>query len=175
MIEVLFTPECRKAMELLEISADKVATTINDRHSGLINDAEDRIIAAHWFSEDDFLLVESVITKKEFIKQKNRIRVKQVTAQLAIKLSLHLPSGTVNRDMYMGDILKVVAESFGRPLTCHPASPPATLYTGIWDGKKIDINTEGRPPEIHIFGTYNPTLRHVSLFGLWTSRNIAAS
>ena len=86
MIEVLFSPECSELIKILELSPDRVVTTINDRHRGLLSDGLDRIVAAHWFSDEHFVLVDSIVTKKEIEKESNRVQFEQVTAQLAIEL-----------------------------------------------------------------------------------------
>jgi hypothetical protein len=151
MIEVLFSPPCRKVMELLEISSKEVTTTINEHHRGIIcgdENRDTRIIAAHWFNDDNFILADSIITD-----------LKQVTAQIALKLPFNLPSGKVSRDMKMDEILRVVAESFGHPVTCHPDSPPDALYSGAWDGKWINEKLKKLGNDIYTCGTFYPKTR----------------
>jgi hypothetical protein len=156
MINVVFSPQCREVMRLLEVDPNDVWTTINDRHRGLVSEGLTRIVAMHWFSDDSFLLVDSVVTKRKVIKDQNQVQFKQVTAQLAIKLPPDLPAGTVSRDMSMADVLIMVAESFGHPVTCHPNSPPSTLYTGQWDGKNIDMKLRKAGSMIFATGTFFP-------------------
>src|ERR671916_529195 len=137
--EIVFFPECEDNMELVGITPDQVVTTIKECHRGLISEGFNRVVAAHWFSDDYFILVESVVTKSEFNKEKTAVRIEQIAVGLAIKLPLSLPAGTVSRDMRIAEILRIVAESFGVPVTCHPDFPPVPLYSGAWDGKKFDI------------------------------------
>jgi hypothetical protein len=163
MIDVVFSPQCREIRQSLKIEPEDVWTTINDRHQGLITDGADRVIAVHWFSDDSFVLVDSFITKKKVHKESNRVQLKQVTAQIALILPPNLPSGAVRRGMPMEEILKVVAESFGHPVTCHPDAPALALYTGQWDGKKIDVKLRNPGLRIYSSGTFYPKTKTCEL------------
>ena len=156
MIDVQLTPECSEGMLLTKITHDQVTTTINKRHRGLIDQWKTRVIAAHWFSENDLLLVDSTISKKTqtpVSSEQVRILIVQVTAYLAIKLHPKLPSGTIERSMNMEQILAIVAESFGEKVICHFDEPPSTLYVGPWDGQTPRISTN----ESHLLmGSFSP-------------------
>lgn len=93
MIEVLFSPQCLEVMEILEVPRDLAIATINDRHRGLVTDALDRIIAAHWFTDKRIILVDSTVTQREI--EEKQVRFKQVMAQVAIELYPNLPRGRI--------------------------------------------------------------------------------
>ncbi len=65
MIDVISTAECTHFMRDCGIPHGLARTTVNNRHSGLIAEGFDRIAAAHWLSEDELVVVETIVTKKE--------------------------------------------------------------------------------------------------------------
>ena len=154
MIQVVFSPQCTEVMEVLEVPRDLAIATVNDRHRGLVSDGLDRIIAVHWFTDRRIILVDSTVTQREI--QKERVRFKEVVAQLAIELYPDLPRGHIDRSMSMKDILAVVAESFCYPVSCHPKEPSATLYTGRWDGERLEVKLTGAPSRLFVCGTFYP-------------------
>ena len=155
MIDVVISPQCREIMAMLEIGHEMVVTAINDRDRGLLDDGFTRIAAVHWFSDDQIVFVDSVVTKSEFDNDQHRVRFEEVTAHVVLDLSARLPAGLLDRSMTMEQILSVIAESFGEPVTCHPDREPATLYSGPWDGKTIDVRIE-TPGTIGVCGSFMP-------------------
>ena len=59
----------------------------------------------------------------------------------------------------MEEILAVVAESFGYPVSCHPDQPASHLYTGPWDGQHMGIQFGGANGPHHLVGTFDPERR----------------
>lgn len=156
MIEVLFSPQCAEVMRILEISPDQVVATINERHYGLVSDGLDRIIAARWIDAERILFVDSIVTEKEIDEKLDRVRFDQVTAQIAIKLYADLPAGSIDPGMSMEEILTVIADSFGFPVTCHPEQTPAAVYAGPWDGQQVMVNIAGSRSTVYICGSFYP-------------------
>lgn len=154
MIDVIFSPLCTEIMDILEVPPDLVVTTINDRHRGLVSRGFDRITAVHWFSDEQIVLAETTVSKREFEKESKRMYFRQVTAQLAIELSSDLPSGTIDRSMDMEEILAVVADSFGCPVSCHHKEAPSKLYTGRWNGR-VDVKGSGGGSMFCLIGSFN--------------------
>lgn len=154
VIEVLFSPQCLEVMEVLEVPRELAIATINDRHRGLVTDGLDRIIAAHWFTDRRIILVDSTVTQREI--EEKHVHFKQVMAQLAIELYPDLPRGKIDRSMSMEGVLAVVAESFGHHVSCHPGEAPAALYTGRWDGNRLELKLSGGPSRLYVCGTFYP-------------------
>lgn len=155
MIEVVISTQCQEIMDLLEIDRDMVVTTINERHSGLVDPGLTRIAAVHWFSDTQIIFADTVVTNREIDKANNRVYFREVTAHVVLDLHPELPTGSIKREMRMEEILEVVAASFGQPVTCHPRNTPATLYSGPWDGKTIDVKVEGEAT-IGVCGSFLP-------------------
>ena len=142
MIEVYIFPPCQEIMDLLEIKRAMVETTINDRHRGLVDPGLTRISAVHWFSDTQIVFADTVITNRDIDNFNNRVYLREVTALVVLDLQPDLPGGSIDREMRMEEILDVIAASFGEPVTCHPKHEPATLYSGPWDGKTIDVKVD---------------------------------
>jgi len=155
-IDVLYAPQCKGLMEVLEIAPYLAKEVINKRDRGLVSDGLDRIVAASWLGDERIILVDSIVTQKRIEENRKQVRFEQVTAQLVIELRSELPSGRIDREMSMEDILAVVAESFGHPVTCHPEEPPAALYAGRWDGKTLNMKMGGGQPKLCISGSFYP-------------------
>jgi len=153
MIHVAVYPECEELLRIASISRDQVSQSINERHRGMVTPGLDRIIAAHWFSDDRIVFVESVVTRKSVASDEDRVYFKEVSAVVALLLRAELPGGPIRRDMTMQEILGVVAASFGRPVTCHPDERPRTLYSGAWDGKRT--HAPGGKGDVMVSGTFN--------------------
>jgi hypothetical protein len=139
MIEVVISPQCQEIMDLLEINRDMVVTTINDRHRGLVDPGLTRIAAVHWFSETQIVFADTVVTSRDIDKASNQVHFREVTAHVVLDLRPELPAGRIEPGMRMEEILEVLAASFGQPVTCHAQDERATLYSGRWDGKTIDV------------------------------------
>ena len=91
------------------------------------------------FTDDRAILIDSIVTKSEPDPDRHSVRFDEVSAQFVIELQSDLPSGTIDRSMGMEEILQVVAESFGDPVSCHPDQPPAGLYSGLWHGEALSV------------------------------------
>ena len=156
MIEVEVSPQWQEMMGYLSIPLDRIVKTINQRHRGLVTDALDRLISAHWFGDDDILLVDSVVSRKIFLEgERKQCKFLRVMVQLAIPLRSRLPRGTLSRGMNMTDILRTVAENFGQPLRCHPDASYSPLYEGPWNGKKdIDLQIESETRVLAVCGSF---------------------
>jgi hypothetical protein len=109
MIQVSFTPECVQHMRDLDISHERARITINDRHQGLVTDGLDRIVAVHWFGDDDIVLVDSMVKDKEIDLEHTEVRFIEVQAQLVLTLRSRLPAGTLARNGEMEQLLSIVA------------------------------------------------------------------
>lgn len=142
MIEVVFTPQCKEIMDLLEISRNMVVTTVNDRHRALVDTGLTRMAAVHWFSETQIVFVDAAMTGTDIDEASNRISFREVTAHIVLDLQSDLPGGSIDHEMNMEEILQVIATSFGQPLTCHPQQEPKLLYSGPWDGKGVEVEVE---------------------------------
>jgi hypothetical protein len=164
MIETVLSPQCTALIRLLRIAPSLVEKAINDRHQGCVSDGLDRVIVAHWLSDELLILVDSTVSKKTF-EPPSTVRFDQVVAQLAIVLPSELPAGVINRQMSMEEVLAVAAASFGRPVRCHPDEPYANLYAGRWDGEKVEVQTSPgeTPGGFYFCGSFNPELQSCEL------------
>jgi hypothetical protein len=89
-----------------------------------------------------------------FDRKGSTITPKSVQVQLILALRDQLPAGPISPDMKMDDILRVIASSFGLPVTGHPAHPPTHLYTGPWDGNVFGVSgLDGDDRPIGVFGS----------------------
>lgn len=139
MIKVTFDPECIQFMRDMGIPPDRARVTVNDRHQWLITGGRDRVVAAHWFGDDDIILVESLVKEKGVNIDHQMFGITGVEAQLVISLRSVLPGGTFTRETKMAQLLAVVAESFGCPIIGYPGFRPTKLYSGPWHNNKFSI------------------------------------
>jgi hypothetical protein len=140
MIKVTINPECLQFMRDMGIAPDRARVTINDRHQWLITGGRDRIIATHWFGDDDIVLVESLVKEKGVNGDDHQLfGIIGVEAQLVISLRSVLPGGTFTRETKIEQILAVVTESFGCPIIGYPGFRPTKLYSGPWHTNKFSI------------------------------------
>lgn len=165
MINVILSPQCLELMRVLKIPRDQAAAAINNRDRGLVSDGLDRIIAIHWITDDRAVLIDCIVTKSQQDPDRHGVRFDEVSAQLVIELQHDLPSGTVDRSMDMEEILQVVAESFGDPVSCHPDQPPVGLYAGPWDGEALSVELLNGGTRF-ICGTFYPDEGRCEL--VWT-------
>lgn len=142
-------------MDLLEISRDKVVLTVNNRHRGLIDPSLTRMAAVHWFDEQHIVFVDAAVKRRELDESKNEVRLQQVSTNVVLDLTPDLPAGSIDRDMKMPQILKVVADSFGELVTCHPDEKPSRLYSGAWDGKTLSFKSSGGSA-VAVCGSFSP-------------------
>ena len=131
MIAVRIDPGCQQIMRQLGITESQVETTINERHCGLTDDAATRIAAVHWFTKDQIVMVESVVTSRR--PEGDRVYFDEVSALLGDPAP-PIPARWRNHDMEMWEIQEIVAGSFGCPLRFHSSQPYAAVYGGPWDG-----------------------------------------
>ena len=156
MIRVAYSPMALELVRCLRLSRAEVLSTLNDRHHGLVSDGLDRIIAAHWFTDDHIGFLDSIVTKRSTSDDGKQVRFDGVTAQLVLRLSPRLPAGTITRKMSLEQILEVVARSFGHPVTGHPDVPSKALYAGRWDGNRILIKQLGKSDLVFSTGSFSP-------------------
>jgi len=168
MIKVSFSPECIQLLRDLGIPQDRARVTINERHQGLVNDGVDRVIASHWFADDDIVLVESLVTDKEVDREHNQTRIISVKATLVLLLQSRLPAGRITRKTQMEDLLGVVAESFGHPVTCYPGNPPTYLYAGPWDKEGVRLHG-GNEGSTLVTGSFYPDENRCELVWAFSS------
>lgn len=127
MINVSYASECLELMSLIELRPEQIQTTLNDRHRGLVDPGFSRIVACHWISDEQIILVDSAVKKKDVDSELGRVTFEKVTANVAIELRPDLPNGKISREMSMEQLLEVVANSFGNPVTGHPDEKPRFL------------------------------------------------
>jgi hypothetical protein len=137
-IRVTIDEPCRQLMAAIGITEEQVSAAVNSPDQGMRDDAFTRITVSHWVSDQEIVVVETFVTKKdsrEVEKGLWKVYLHEVVAKLAIKVQPVLPAGVLTRNMEMQEALRLIAGSFGVPVTCHPEQPTAALYTGPWDGK----------------------------------------
>ncbi len=91
----------------------------------------DRIIAAHWFDDDQIVVVDSIVVEKDIENEQDRVFFKEVLAQIVLNLRCELPSGQLTREATMEENLRVIAESFGSDVSGHPDEVSERLYSGL--------------------------------------------
>jgi hypothetical protein len=99
-----------------------------------------RIGAVHWFP-NKIVFVNALVSEHHRIG--GRINLDEVNANLVLRLSDVLPAGSITKEMHFVDILTVVADSFGLPLSTTQGGEAKTLHIeSQWD-RTIDIPTAG--------------------------------
>ena len=58
--------------------------------------------------------------------------------------------------MTLDEVLDVVARSFGYQVTCSPAAPAASVYSGPWDGQPPRVDVQGETGEAFLAATFMP-------------------
>lgn len=157
MIAVDFSNELRSLLEEFGISPEMVVTTVNNRDRGVLDPGISRLIAVHWFSATEAVLVDSTITHKHV--EGNQFRIERVRVMLAIKIGSVLPSGRVSQESELEAIMSTVAESFGHPVSFHQSAMPVALYSGPWDGQPVRISDVEERQEILVLATLNAAER----------------
>jgi hypothetical protein len=163
VIEVRFTPECRRLLHLFEIAPALAVGAINQSHRNLCDDAGTRFIALGWPHSGPMTLVESRVTKSiPDLETGGQTRLfEEVTADLVIALRPEVPAGQITREMELGDqIMPLVAKSFGRRVRPHRTFPPQFWYSGPWDGtepktERLPREPRGKAVEILVTGSYD--------------------
>lgn len=153
MINVIYDSGANELLENTDISYDEVYQTINDRHRGLLITANPLAIGAiHWF-DLKIVFVIATVTKSRNIG--NILRFEEVTANLILRLKDKLPAGNINKKMDFVEILNMVAESFGVPVTTQKNGQSKMLHIeSDWDGE-IGFKTE-KEQNILIQGSFSP-------------------
>jgi len=152
-IDVELSADLEELFKITNLSKDDVFLTINDRHRGLIIPGNPlRMGAIHWFNSK-IVFVVGAVTKSNTIK--NILRFDEVTVNLALKLKNILPAGDISKDMDFDQILSVVAESFGVPVTTSKNSQARKYHAeSDWDGEIVFATKNDK--EVIIQGTFNP-------------------
>lgn len=149
---VRFTPECQRLLDLLEITAAQATAAIHRPHRELRNAAGTRLIALGWPERGPMILVDSRVTGDGD---------PDVTADLVLALRPELPAGQVTREMELdGQIMPLVAASFGRRVRPHATFPGQFWYRGPWDGGTPTVERFPREPrgkllEIAVTGSFS--------------------
>lgn len=153
LIKVVLKPEASELTQDTNISYDEIHDTINDRHRGLLIPGNPmRIGAIHWF-DDKIVFLIAYVTKSHAIE--NIIKFEEVEANLILKVREHLPAGNINRNLNFVEILNIVAESFGIPVTTSKNGEPKLLHIeSEWDGT-INLKSE-KDETIFVQGTFSP-------------------
>ncbi|MEN6497750.1 MAG: hypothetical protein ABFD16_25915 [Thermoguttaceae bacterium] len=167
-VRVKFTPQCQGLVEKELLSPRLVAIAINDRHQELIVNHGTRLVACHWFSDDLAILVDSEVTEAGDAFELGPLPIEEVTAQVVLSLRPELPAGHIDREMDVEDLLAIVAESFGIPLTCDPDEPLSTLYSGAGREDAVVVHSGCIPPEFWLIGSFDPHETHCEL--VWAFR-----
>ena len=156
MIRVSYSPMALELVRCLRLSRAEVLSTMNDRHHALVSDGLDRIISAHWFTDDHLVFLDAIVTKRSTSDDGKQVRFDEVAAHLVLSLSPQLPAGTLSRKMSLEQMLGVVARSFGHPVTGHPDVPSKALYAGRWDGNTISVKQSGKSGLVFVAGSFYP-------------------
>lgn len=167
-IRVRFTPQCRGLVETEILSPSLVEIAVNDRHQELMVNHGTRLIACHWFSDDLAILVDSEVTKADGEAELSPTPIEEVTALVVLCLRRELPAGPIDRAMDVDQVLAVVAESFGIPLTCDPDEPLSTLYSGSGSEETVVVHSGCIPPEFWLIGSFDPRQSQCEL--VWAFR-----
>jgi hypothetical protein len=163
MIRVVPSADCAALMSRVGISPELLTRTMNERHLGMVSDGLDRLISVRWIDSENAVLVDSKITKYTDDLEAHRIRIHEVEAQLAIRISNALPAGRLDRRLSLPDLLQVVAESFGRKVSCHTSEDAAFLYEGPWDGSLLLLNGDTPASAVYVGGSFYPHLKRCEL------------
>lgn len=138
MIAVDISEGLRGLLDQVGISDEMIIRTLNDRDKGVLDADVSRLIAVHWFSDDQAVFVDAAITHKSL--DGNQVTLERARAMLAIFIGPKLPLGrNIHRGSELEEIMIAVAESFGNPVSFHEEAAPVTLYSGPWDGQPVKI------------------------------------
>jgi hypothetical protein len=174
-------------MHRLGISPELLTRTVNERHLGLVSDGLDRVVVVRWIDPESAVLVDSIITKRTDAPELHCIRIREVVAQLAIRVSNVLPAGRLDRQMSLPELLQVVAASFGLKVSCHTSEDAAYLYEGLWDGSAPRLYGDTLASFMYVAGSFYPDLqrcelvwsldlqRYVAWFNEYLARSVEAS
>lgn len=150
---VRYTPECQRLLDLFEITPARAAAAITQPHRAIRTVAGTRLIALGWPEGGPMTLVDGRVAEANGNAE--------VTADLVIALRPDLPAGSVTREMELdGEIMPLVARSFGRMVRPHATFPGQFWYRGPWDGTTPTVERLPREPrgkllEIFVTGSFN--------------------
>ena len=163
MIRVVPSSHGAALMHRLGISPELLTRTVNERHLGLVSDGLDRVVVVRWIDLESAILVDSIITQRTDDPELHRIRIREVVAQLAIRLSNVLPAGRLDREMSLPELLQVVAASFGLKVSCHTSEDAVYLYEGLWDGSAPRLYGDTPASFMYVAGSFYPDLQRCEL------------
>ena len=154
-IEVALSPEAECLAEIGGISIEEITSTVNDRHRGILIPGNPPLVGAvHWFAGHPILVIGEVSRHR---KENEKLRIEQLICKLVLRLSSTLPAGKIDEWMKYGQILQVVAESFGVPVVCSKNGQPAKLHAEAdWDGN-VEIREMSQSAEVCVFGVFSPS------------------
>ncbi len=156
MIRVDFTPECRAFMQQAGLSEELARAAVNGWCRETIDTRSTRMIACQSLPDERIVLVDADANRDEPNPKSSVDRIESVTARVVLSLRAELPGGQLTPEMDAVDILAVVAESFGIPLTGDPDEPISTLYSGRCDGDQVIVHSGCIPPPYWLVGSFAP-------------------
>lgn len=159
-IRVAFSDSCQTLMEETGLSQQLADTAVNHRHEELRDRRGTRLIACHWLSDDQILLVDGAISRPEPALKHEPTLIKELTAQVVLDLRRDLPAGRLARAMDTEQVLAIVAESFGIPLVCDPDEPLSTLYSGPGREDRVVVHSGCIPPPFWLLGSFDSEQEH---------------
>jgi hypothetical protein len=174
MINLPIHPLCKRLMDTIGATVAEAATTVNNRHHGLVSNKAIRLSAIHWFSPDRAIMVDGPISKSSRIAGKAAFRIEAVTPNIVIVLRPQLPAGKIDRDTDMETVMAVVAESFGFPLRGHPDEPWSTLYSGPWNGKPFEVLPPKGHTEYATCGSFSPQTKYAEMVYAFVPKSYTA-
>jgi hypothetical protein len=150
-------------MHRLGISPELLTRTVNDPDLRLVSDGFDRVIVVRWIDSESAILVDGIVTKRTEDPELHCTRIREVVAQLAIRVSNMLPAGRFDRQTSLPELLLVVAASFGLKVSCHTSEDAAYLYEGPWDGSAPRLYGDTSGSAVYVGGSFSPDLKRCKL------------
>ncbi|MBF0521856.1 MAG: hypothetical protein HQL24_02250 [Candidatus Omnitrophica bacterium] len=186
---ITLSKECTDFSTRLEILPQRIMSTFQQpTQAMLVRSNPFQIYALKWFENNRILFVSGIVTKHHFQTttpddspenlKKASLEIQEINATFALEIKERLPAGVINRDMKIEPVLKIVAQSFGTPVTCHPNEQPNYVYNGPWDGEtiKFQLNQEDHYQISGAFNAQQKYCQNVWVFSFnayksWFSRN----
>lgn len=153
-INVDFADECLKLMDEIGLTEREVIETLNNRTRGMLDRGLNRLTATTWREDGRIVFVESTI-KVKIWKNEFGLQIQRVLAQIALVLAPEMPGGKLHRQMEVPEILRLVSESFGVLLRCHPDAPYLKCFNGP-AVPGIDLCDPPRESPVLVIGNFDP-------------------
>jgi hypothetical protein len=183
VIRVGPSSDCAELMYRLGISPELLTRTVNESDLGLVSDGLDRLFVVRWIDSESAILVDSIITKRTDDPELQCTRIREVVAQLAIRISNVLPAERLDRQISLLELLQVVAASFGLKVSCHTSEDAAYLYEGPWDGSAPRLYGDTSASAVYVGGSFYSDLQRCELvwsldlhrYVAWSNEHLARS